>query len=872
MARWVGHVVSHTHWDRAWYWTFEQSRARLVELVDGLLDLLERDPAYRHFVLDGQLALLDDYLAIRPEQRERLTDFVRAGRLSAGPLYVLPDLFLPSGESLLRNFEAGARAAARLEIPTLPLAYLPDPFGLPAQLPQILAGLGLRGVFFARGLGDEAEALGSDFRWQAAAGSEVLATVFLGGGYCNLARLGTAQQPGHADGKRPPAESANTALARAQGQLERTVAALTSDVRHGQLLLANGCDHLPPQPELPGLLDGLNRAQRRVRLRHSTLEDYHRAVRRAMRSGSFKPPSFAGELRGAKHAFILSGVLSARGDLKLAHRQAETLLLRWVEPSLALAQRSSDDALLEHAWRELLLCQPHDDICGCSIDAVHQDDHDRLRRVMQLGELLTERAAQSLGGSLRAAPENPTTGKQQSVLLNPLPWPQQALVELPAGWPGARDARETLATQRFRGERLALVSTPPLSARLLDEARGRGVTAPQDQVTAQTRGTKLTLQNAQLRVTVDPRGELTLQHRESGLRLPGLVWLEDEGDAGDTYDFSPPAKQRCLRGLGQSATLRFTARGPLRGAIELRSFLALPRELTSDRRDRSARLMRVPLELTISLDAACRWVALELQLDHRVDDHRLRFGLRLAGEARVRATTPFALTERSAKPTQATAWTQPAPSTHPCSGWSALEGRQGGLACITPGLHEVEVRQRRGGVELLTTLLRSVRWLSRADLATRPGEAGPCWPIEGARQRGPQTLRWALMPFAGRVATANIPAAAASFEAPPRTFALESEQSAQRASDTLVSPQQLRAGLLAFEHPAIDVTSVRAGLEGTLELRLVNLADEALELPLLGPWRRARRVDLAGRLGAPLRGGELSLAPGEIATVRLWPR
>lgn len=871
MARWVGHVVSHTHWDRAWYWTFEESRARLVELVDGLLDLLQREPAYHHFVLDGQLALLDDYLAIRPEQRERLTDFVRGGRLSAGPLYVLPDLFLPSGESLLRNFEAGARAAARLGIPTLPLAYLPDPFGLPAQLPQILAGLGLRGVFFARGLGDEAEALGSDFRWQAATGSEVLATVFLGGGYCNLARLGAVQQPGHADGTRPPAEGADTALARARGQLERTVAALAPEVRHGQLLLANGCDHLPPQPELPSLLDGLNRAQRRVALRHGSLEDYHRAVRRAIRAGHFEPPSFAGELRGAKHAFILSGVLSARGDLKLAHREAETLLLRWVEPSLALARRSSDSALLEHAWRELLLCQPHDDICGCSIDAVHQDDHDRLRRVRQLGELLTERAAQSLGGSLRALLEKPTTGKQQSVLLNPLPWPQQALVELPADWPGARDNDAPLATQRYRGARLALVRTPPLSARLLDESRGRGVTRQEDQVTAQTRGTNLTLQNAQLRVTVDRRGELTLTHRESGLRLPGLAWLEDEGDAGDTYDFSPPAEQRCLRGLGQPATLRFAARGALRGAIELRSFLALPGGLTTDRRSRSARLVRLPIKLIVSLDVTSRWVALELQLDNRVDDHRLRFGLRLAGDARVQATTPFALTERHAQPTRATAWTQPAPSTHPCSGWSVLEGSQGGLACIAPGLHEVEVRQRRGGVELLTTLLRSVRWLSRADLATRPGEAGPCWPVEGARQRGPQTLRWALLPFAGCAAGADIPAAAACFEAPPRTFALEPEQSAQ-ARDTLVSAQQLRAGLLAFEHPAIDVTSVRAGPGRTLDLRLANLGDQGLELELASPWRRARRIDLAGRLGALLPGGKLSLAVGEIATLRLWPR
>ena len=52
------HVVSHTHWDREWYRPFQVFRARLVDLVDALLDLLETTPEYRAFHLDGQTALL----------------------------------------------------------------------------------------------------------------------------------------------------------------------------------------------------------------------------------------------------------------------------------------------------------------------------------------------------------------------------------------------------------------------------------------------------------------------------------------------------------------------------------------------------------------------------------------------------------------------------------------------------------------------------------------------------------------------------------------------------------------------------------------------------------------------------------------------
>ena len=61
-----GIVVSHTHWDREWYATFEQFRIRLVRLIDQVLDLLESDLRFRYFTLDGQTIVLEDYLAIRP--------------------------------------------------------------------------------------------------------------------------------------------------------------------------------------------------------------------------------------------------------------------------------------------------------------------------------------------------------------------------------------------------------------------------------------------------------------------------------------------------------------------------------------------------------------------------------------------------------------------------------------------------------------------------------------------------------------------------------------------------------------------------------------------------------------------------------------
>ena len=66
------HVVSHTHWDREWYKTFQQFRLQLVHLVDKLLTILDQNPEYLHFMLDGQTIVLEDYLQVRMANLPRL--------------------------------------------------------------------------------------------------------------------------------------------------------------------------------------------------------------------------------------------------------------------------------------------------------------------------------------------------------------------------------------------------------------------------------------------------------------------------------------------------------------------------------------------------------------------------------------------------------------------------------------------------------------------------------------------------------------------------------------------------------------------------------------------------------------------------------
>src|SRR6059036_463302 len=119
-------LVSHSHWDREWYRTFQTFRARLVDMIDRVLELIEGDPGF-HFLLDGQTIVLEDYLEIRPERRAALIEACSAGRIAIGPWYVQPDSLLPSGEAHIRNLLEGRRSGSAIGSVSR-IAYTPDSF------------------------------------------------------------------------------------------------------------------------------------------------------------------------------------------------------------------------------------------------------------------------------------------------------------------------------------------------------------------------------------------------------------------------------------------------------------------------------------------------------------------------------------------------------------------------------------------------------------------------------------------------------------------------------------------------------------------------------------------------------------------------
>ncbi|MDP6125923.1 MAG: hypothetical protein QGH20_09240, partial [Candidatus Latescibacteria bacterium] len=167
------HVVSNTHWDREWVYPSAETRLLLIEFMDNLLKLLDEQPEFHSFLMDSQTLCVQDYLEWRPEMRETVVKHVTSGRLVVGPWCSLPEEYIVSGESLVRNLVIGHRVAGDLG-KVSKLGYTPFGYGQTSQMPQIYQGFDIDTMIFYRGINTKF----SEFIMRGPDGSEVIGTRF----------------------------------------------------------------------------------------------------------------------------------------------------------------------------------------------------------------------------------------------------------------------------------------------------------------------------------------------------------------------------------------------------------------------------------------------------------------------------------------------------------------------------------------------------------------------------------------------------------------------------------------------------------------------------------------------------------------------
>ena len=875
-------IVPHTHWDREWYKSYQDFRLALVELIDTLIPLLERDASYPHFMLDGQMAVVDDYLEVRPEAEERLRALAAAGRLSMGPWYILMDEFLASGETIVRNLQMGLLRGAAFG-GTMDVGYLPDMFGHIAQMPQILRLAGFRNTVVWRGV--PSEVTKNAFVWEAPDGSAVRAE-YLPVGYGNGAAL---------------PDDAKALVSRTADHLQEV-----GEFLMGDLLCMNGSDHLMPQPWLGRVVAEANDLQDDFHFEVTSLQHY---LEGTTTDGLVR---VQGELRSGFRANMLMGVTSNRVDVKRQGALAERELERRAEPLAALFQPAEayPARLLELAWREMVRNSAHDSICACSVDDVVDAVLHRYAEARAIAAGLADRAVKDFGRSL--AEPGPS-------VLNPSPRARSGVVELVVPTDGPAPANVQVLSERMglpgsmvldantvrtvlgmlQGPKISddawvhdirieeheegidvtlsigteekpnvpiaeakqdlytkLGARPDAVVRVaMDQPSTRRIAARTGEVPAygwaafeaaalahpveasEAEGS-VVLANGLARVEVDPAsGTFALDG------VAGYGRLVDDGDLGDSYNYSPPQQDSTVE-VPESVAVRIDERGPVRGRVRITSTYVWPDHVDGTSQARVGE-RRVDVDTDVELRADDGVVRVTTTFVNPSGDHRVRVHLPLPEPARrSHAESAFSVVTRGLTAEgRADEYGLPtAPSQR-----FVTAGR---LTVAHEGVCEYElVDIDDGGARTLAlTVLRSTGMLSRLGMAYRPFPAGPLTPVEGLQMRGKRiSLRYAL--------------------------ARDCDDPYRMADDVLL-PLEIASSLGGGSRPPSGSELAVHGAEvsalhrvgGVLEARVFNPTAQPTVVSF--PGRAGWLVDLRGY---PLEAfeGSFELRPFGIATARL---
>jgi alpha-mannosidase len=347
------------------------------------------------------------------------------------------------------------------------------------------------------------------------------------------------------------------------------------------------------------------------------------------------------------------------------------------------------------------------------------------------------------------------------------------------------------------------------------------------------------LVNRWIEIVLEPTGALALHDRRTGERFFDVLRLEDGGDAGDTYSYCPPVRDRIVRAAGPIKVRRLAA-GPLVASLEATFEM---------------RAGRIDVRLVVMLHADSPVVRCILDIDNQATWHRLRARVptQLA-DASALAGAPFGSVARPPVVVRAADYPLETPvPTAPAQRFVAAADGRRGLALLGPGFFEYEWT-RRG--DLVLTLLRSVGELSRGDLPTRPGHAG--WPTATplAQCLGTSRVELAIAPVSQTDVERGdtIPSLWEDVFLPVRGFWLRD------AREVVPAPIDI-----ALEGTGLVVSALKPAQQGSpLVLRCYNATGRRAQ----GAWRFGEGVKSAHRVRADERESTALVLEGRGKTVR----
>ena len=527
------HIVNHTHWDREWYFTSMDALVLSDQLFTDVITELQRHPE-ASFVLDGQLSILDDYLELYPEKMEAIKELIKRQQLFIGPWFTQTDAFFTSGESVLRNAMIGMFESKKYG-ERMAIGYLPDTFGFNAQIPVILSEAGLKNIILWRGVHLGKHVKSPCFKWQSLGGHRTLYALNFPQGYGTGMLL------------EPTTEYV-------EGRLDKAVDFIKQYTDLNEIMIPSGNDQLGIIANFSQKICEINRLGK-YSYQVSTYQHFLELMK------DMDLQTYRGEFRDPVLARVHKTIGSVRMDLKQAIFHLEYKLIRETEPMLVIARQLGielSNRLLLKAWKKLLECQAHDSLAGCVSDSVAIDIKHRLKEAEEICDSIENIILKRLSEALDLSAQeflvlNPSlvefSGEKTVKLLSTtknIEIVDYESVVLHAEYIDEREniLEETPAGNHYITEDSYYILTVQLSCKL----PGLGYKVFSFKEVEKSEDSfhytdKKNISNGDIQLSfIDGH----LIYKDSQQTITNFISLVDDGNAGDTYDFSPLVNDRTI--------------------------------------------------------------------------------------------------------------------------------------------------------------------------------------------------------------------------------------------------------------------------------------------------------------------------------------
>ncbi len=723
-------IIAHTHWDREWYFTSSKSMLYSLHDFDEIIEQLEQDDKFKCFMFDGQTSIIEDYISMRPEMKDRIKKLAKENRIILGPWYTQPDTLVISGESLVRNLLYGTRSAMELGN-CMEVGYLPDSFGMSEQMPQIYRGFGFKYAAFRRGISDGLVKNG-EFYWGSPNGDEVFTH--------NIYAYGSFGYPP----ERPE---------KLKEYIMQAVDKLSEKYNTGIILLFNGEDQKPIRKDLPKIIDTAEKILPDMDFEIVPLE---KGISEIERQGmDFE--RYQGEFTFGQYSRTHKSIFSTRADLKIMNNRIESHIQNIAEPISSLSYMLGfkyEEKVFEKIWKLMLDNSAHDSIGMCNSDETNRYVEHRFIEAKNLSTSLTELKMREISTKI------PVKDNFQFQVYNLLPYERGGIlktrlflpsdeVEIYDGQGNAYDTRiidikdvtDTLLKKSIReigvdndenacwqrevkkiydAEILVYIEKmQPFGYKTL-YIREKEKTYGKHSGSDFAKGNFI--ENEYFSIFVHDDGTIDVHDKKRNKDYKDAIYFEDDGDEGDSYDYSEPVDDKYLRHVEVKSICKKPYE--LENTLHLTFEMPLPYDL-KERREGKTSVSDV-IDFDISLVKNDPNIGIDVTVLNRAIEHRMRLIINTDIHAKCSyADEQFGTIKRNVylkevEHWKEQGWNEKPRTIEPMQSFVAISDNTSAVQVVTDSVREYQITGGKYN-RIAMTVMRATPYLGKENLNDRPG-------------------------------------------------------------------------------------------------------------------------------------------------------